>query len=100
VVVGASNVKRVCAFEPKDDSELVVHAHRVEAAKTTRERVQPIPGRHIQVIEPRHRVDLIQFPTHDRPQLAWDTPSRFAVDAVPDITRRIIRQRPDHTVAL
>jgi hypothetical protein len=41
--------------------------------------VQPVSRRYLQILEPRHRVDLIELATHDRPQLAGDTPSRFAV---------------------
>ena len=100
VIIGAPHVERVCAFEPEHDPVLIVHAHGVETSKVAAERVQPIPGRHLQILEPRHGVDLIQFPTHDRPELPRDAPSRLAVDAVPDVPRGVIRQRPDHRVAL
>jgi Protein of unknown function (DUF1579) len=95
VIVGAPHLERVPAFEPGHDPVLIVHAHRVETSTVTCERVQPIPGRHVQVIEPRHGVDLIQFATHDGPEFARDAPSRLAVDAVPDVARRIIGQRPE-----
>jgi hypothetical protein len=96
VIVGAPHLERVRAFEPEHDPVLIVHAHRVTAPEVTGKRVQPIPARHFQVIEPRHGVDLIQFATHDGPEFARDAPSCLAVDAVPDVARRIIGQRPNH----
>jgi hypothetical protein len=98
VIVGAPYVERVGAFEPEHDSVLIVHPHRVPTSEVTREPVQSIPGRHLQVVEPCHCVDLIQFPTHDRPQRARDAPSRLAINAIPDVARRLIGQRPDHRV--
>jgi hypothetical protein len=62
------HVECVSAFEPEYDAILVVHAHRIEASTITREPVQPIPRRHVQVTEPYHRVDLIQFPANDGPR--------------------------------
>ena len=100
MIIGAPHLERVGAFEPEHDSVLIVHPHRVPAPEVTRERVQPIPGRHLQVVEPSHRVDLVQFPSHDGPEHARDAPSGLAVDAVPDIARRVIGQRPDHQLAL
>jgi len=98
MIVGASHVERVCAFEPERDPVLVVDAHGVETSKAAAERVQPIPWWHLQIIEPRHRIDLIQFPTDDGPQLARNPPSRLAVEAVPDVARRVIPERPDHKI--
>ena len=61
--------------------------YRVESSKGTPKSVQPISRGHLQIIEPDHRVDLIELATHDRPQFARDTPSCLTVDAVPDVAR-------------
>jgi hypothetical protein len=97
--VGAANINGVRPFKPEGDSVLVVDPDGMPTAKVTRQRVQPIPWRHLQVIEPGHRIDLIQLTTHDRPQFARDTTGCLAVDAIPDVAGRIVRQRPDHSVA-
>jgi len=100
VIVGPTYIERVSAFETKYDAVLVVHAHGVKTSKVTGERVQSIPGRHPQFVEPGHRVDLIQFPVHARPQFVRNAPGRLAVDAVPDVPGSVIGQRPDHRIAL
>jgi hypothetical protein len=100
VIVGTPHVERICALEAEHDAILVVDTYPVNAAEVARERVQTIPGRYFRVIEPSHRIDLIQFPAHDWPQLARNAPSRLAVDAVPDVARGVIRQRPNHCIAL
>jgi len=96
MIVSAPHVERVPTFEPEQDTVLIVHAHRVVATKVTSKRVQPIPGGHFQVIEPRHGVDLIQLATDDWPDVAGDATSRLTVDAVPNIAGCLIGQRPDH----
>ena len=70
------------------------------ASHVTTERVQPVAGRSFQILEARYGVDLIEFAAHVLPELARDPPSRLAVDAVPDVPRGVIRQRPDHSLAL
>lgn len=100
VVIGAAHVERVGAFEPEHDSILVVDAHGVLACQVAGERVQSVSGRHPQVIDPRHRVDLIQRAADERPQILGDTTGGFRVDAVPDVPCRVVGQRPNHRVAL
>ena len=100
MVVRAQHVERISAFEAKHDPKLVVDSHRVEPSQISTERVQSVPGRHFQFVKPRHRVDLIEFPTHVWPELARNPPRRLTVDAVPDVAGRFIGERPDHTMAL
>lgn len=100
MIVGATHIERICSFETKHDAVLIVDAHGVKTSTVTGERVQPIPGRHLQVLEPGNRVELIELPAHDRPQLAGDAPGRFAVDTVPDIPRGVVGERPNHRIAL
>ena len=100
MVVGASHVERISAFEAKHDPILIVDSHRVEPSQISAGGVQPVTGRHLHIVKPGHRVDLIEFATHVCPQLARNPSSRRAVDAVPDVTRGVIRQRPDHSLAL
>lgn len=100
MITGASHFERIGAFESEHDAVLIVHPHRVPTPEVTRERVQPISGRYLQVVEPSYRVDLVQFPSHGGPEHARDAPSRLAIDAVPDIARCVIGQRPNHQLAL
>jgi hypothetical protein len=100
VIVGAPHVERVSAFETEHDSILVVHTYGVQPSHVTTERVQPVAGRNLQILEARYGVDLIEFATHVRPELTRNPPSRLAVDAVPDVPRGVIRQRPNHSLAL
>ena len=60
----------------------------------TRQPVQPISRRHLQIVEPGYRVDLVQFPSHDGPEHARDAPSCLAIHAVPDVPGGVVRQRP------
>src|SRR5215510_12858841 len=100
VVVGALHVERVSAFKAKHDPILVVDSHRVEPSQISAEGLQSVTGRHLQIVKPRHRVDLIEFATHGCPELARNPPSRLTVDAVPDVPGRFIGERPDHWIAL
>ena len=100
MVVGALHVERVSVFEAKHDPILVVDAQRVEPSQISAEGVQSVTGRHLQIVKPSHRVDLIEFATHVCPELARNPSSRLAVDAVPDVPGRFIRERPDHRIAL
>ena len=100
MIVGAPHVQRVRTVEPEHDPILVVHAQGMEPSKVTAQRVQPIPGRHFQVIKPRYDIYLIQFTARDRPELPRDASRRLAVNAVPDVPRGVIRQRPNHSIAL
>ena len=100
MVVGALHVEHVSVFEAKHDPILVVDAHRVEPSQISAEGVQSVTGRHLQIVKPSHRVDLIEFATHVCPELARNPSSRLAVDAVPDVPGRFIRERPDHRIAL
>ena len=100
MVVGALHVESVGAFKAKYDPILIVDSHRVEPSQVSAERVQLVPGWHSQVLKPHHRIELIEFATHVRPELARNSSSRLAVDAVPDVPRCLIRQRPDHNLAL
>ena len=100
MIVGALHVERVTAFKTEHDSILSVHAHGVQPSHVTAERVQPVSGRYLQVIEPRYGVDLIKFAADDRPELLRDAPCRLAVDAVPDVPRCVICQRSNHALAL
>jgi len=84
VIVGAVNVERVLAFEAKHDAVLIVHANCVVSRKVECERVQPIPGRYPQVVDRRHRVNLVELAPNGGPQLLGDPPGGFAVDTVPD----------------
>ena len=99
MVVGAQHVERISAFEAKHDPILVVDSHRVEPSQISAERVQSVPGRHFQIVKPRHRVDLIEFATHVWPAFARNPPRRLTVDAVPDVPGRFIGERPDHKIA-
>ena len=100
MIVGATHVERVCAFAAKDDSKLIVHPNGVKPPEISGERVQPISGRHFEVVEPCYGVDLIELSTHGRPKVARNAASRLTIDAVPDVPRGVIRQRPDHSIAL
>lgn len=100
MIVGAPHVERVSAFEAEHDSILVVHTYGAQPSHVTTERVQPVAGRNFQILEARYGVDLIEFATHVRPELTRNPPSRLAVDAVPDVPRGVIRQRPNHSLAL
>jgi hypothetical protein len=100
VIIGASHVECVRAFEAEHDPILIVHAHGVRPSQVSGERVQLVSGWHFQIFEPRDGIDLIEPATHIRPELARNPPSRLAVDAVPDVPRDVIRQRPDDRVAL
>ena len=73
---------------------------RFHEGKLSAEGVQSVTGRHVQIVKPGHRVDLIEFATHICPELARNSSSRFAVDAVPDVPGRYIGERPDHRIAL
>jgi hypothetical protein len=58
VIVGTTHIERIRAFEPKHDSVLVVHAHRVPAPEVTRERVRVPPTRRLLLCcNDAHRVD-------------------------------------------
>ena len=96
MAVGAQHVERIAACEAKYDPILIVHSHRVRPSQISAERVQTVSGRYFQVVNARYGVKLIEFATYDRPQLTRHAPSRFAVDAVPDVPRRLVRERPDH----
>ena len=100
MIVGASHIERVSAFKAEHDSILVVHTDGVEPSPVTAERVQPVAGRNFQILEARYGVDLIEFATHVLPEITRDPPSRLAVDAVPDVSCRVICQRPNHRLAL
>jgi len=63
VVIGAPYIERVAAFETEHDSVLIVHAPGVPPSHVTGERVQPVSGRHSEIIHARYRVDLIEFTT-------------------------------------
>src|SRR5690606_6998083 len=69
VIVGADDVKGVGAGETEHNPILVIDAERVPASQIARQRVQAVTGRDSQVVEPRHRVDLVEFSPDDRPQL-------------------------------
>jgi len=100
VIVGAPDLERVRAFETEHDSTLVVHANSVQPSKIPAERVQPVPGRHSQMVELRDCVELIQFAAHDRPEIPRNASCRLTVTAIPDVRRGVVSQRPDHTIAL
>ncbi len=100
MVVGAPHVERISAFEAKHAPILVVDSQRVEPSQISAERVQSVPGRHSQIVKPRHRVDLIEFAAHVWPEFARNPPRRLTVDAVPDGPGRLIGERPDHRIAL
>jgi hypothetical protein len=99
VVVGALHVECISAFEAKHDPTLVVDSHGVEPSPIGAEGVQSVTGRHLQIVKPSHRVDLIEFATHVGPELARNPPNRLAVDAIPDVAGRFIGERPDHRIA-
>ena len=100
MVVGALHVERISAFEAKHDPILIVDSHRVESSQITAEAMQSVTGRHLQIIKPGHRVDLIELASHVCPELARNPSSRLTVDAVPDVPRCFIGERADHSIAL
>ena len=55
---------------------------------------------HLQVVEPDDGVDLVQLPPDDWPEIARDAPGGLRVEAVPNVLRGVIGQRPDHALAL
>jgi hypothetical protein len=85
VIVGAAHVKCVGSVEPEHDSILIVDAHGVLPFQIAGERVQSISGRHPQVVELRHGIDLIEFAADDRPQVLRDPAGRLRIDPVPDV---------------
>ena len=80
MVIGTPHVVRVRSLKPKDDPVLVVDANRVEACEVAHERVQSVARRHLQVIELRDRINLVQLPLDDRPQVPRDAPGSLVVD--------------------
>ena len=94
------HVERISAFEAKHDPTLIVDSHRVEPSQISAKGVQSVTGRHLQIVKPSHRVDLIEFATHVWPEFARNAPRRLTVDAVPDGPGRFIGERPDHRIAL
>jgi hypothetical protein len=100
VIVGTAHVERVWAFEAEHNPILIVHANSVKPSQITAEGVQPVPGRHSQILEARDGVELIKSATHDWPEFARNPPSRPTVGAVPDVPRRVICESPDHLIAL
>lgn len=90
MVIGAADIVGILPFESKDDAALIVDPNGVIADAVTLERVKSIAGRHPQVVEFRHRVDLIQFSSDDRPQGFRNPAGCLAVDPVPDVLRRVV----------
>jgi hypothetical protein len=48
-------------LQAKHDPILVVDPHRVEPSQISAEGVHSVTGRHLQIVKPSHRVDLIEF---------------------------------------
>ena len=69
VVVRALHVERVSACETEHNPILIVHPHRVPSSEVISEGVQPVSGRHLQIVKLGHGINLIEFAAHDRPQL-------------------------------
>ena len=87
VIVGAPNIERVSALEPEYDPVLIVDAHRMAASEIAGQRMQTVPRGHPQVVETRHRINLVQLAPHNRPKLPRNASSRLAIHAIPDVTR-------------
>lgn len=58
--------------------------------------MESIPRWNLQVLEPRDGIELIQLPADDGPDRAQNAARGLAVDTVPDVSGRIISERPDH----
>lgn len=69
---------------------LIVHADGVIPGSIPFERMQAIAWRHAEIVELRHRVDLIQLAPDDRPQGLRNSPGRLAVHTVPHVPRRVV----------
>jgi hypothetical protein len=67
---------RMAALPSKRDAVLVVHADAVPPGLVSLQGLQPIPGRHQQIIEPSGGVQQLQLPVGDAPQVARDAPGR------------------------
>jgi hypothetical protein len=55
---------------PKRDPVLFVHPNAVPSRLIALQQFETIPYRHDKIIQPTSRVNHLQFPLHDPPQLA------------------------------
>jgi hypothetical protein len=81
VVVDAANVDRIGTNELEHDPILVVHAHRMPPFQVACQRVKAVPRRDPEIVEFRYRVQLVELPSDDRPEVprTW----RAALELMP-----------------
>lgn len=86
----------ILALESKDNTVLVVHANGVMPGAAALDHVEAIAGWYSEMFECRHRVELIQLASDDRPQRLRNPTSSLAIHAVPNIPSRVVPERPNH----
>lgn len=69
VVIAQFDVERIPVDEPKADTPLVVDGDGVKSVAFARERVQAISQRHLQVVQGRRQVHVLQFAYRPRNQV-------------------------------
>ena len=96
MIVSASDVESVLALEAENDAVLIVDSNGVVPHEVVGQRMKTIYWWHAEIIERRHRVDLIQLALGCGPERLRNSTGGLAVDSVPDIPGRVVSQRPDH----
>jgi hypothetical protein len=96
VIVCAANLFTIAVRELEDDSILPVHADTVKTNEISPQLLQPVGGRHPQVLDGCAGIQQIEFLLHPAPELASNPAGRFGVAPVIDVGGRYIPETGDH----
>jgi len=99
MVVRAADIISVLAVEAKLDPVLIVDANGLGSSAISFERMQSIARWYAEIVELRHRVDLVELASNDRPQGFGNSAGRPAVHTMPNVPCRIIAEGPGHSAA-
>jgi hypothetical protein len=93
VVVTNFNVIRIAIDEAKADSPLIVDRNRVLTFSVIFERVQPVPRRHLKIVDRRRKVYVLQLARGAGRNVGRKA---FGRSGEKEIARTPVRERLDH----
>lgn len=100
MVILATDFMCIPILKTKSDPQPVIDPNAVASFLVTLQRLQPISGRHTQIVEFCGGIYHIEFASHYRPDVLLNFPRRLRVFAVEQVLGRWIRKRLDHGTLL
>ena len=95
MIIAELDVVGIAVHESKADSPLIIHANRMLSFPIAVERVKPIAGWDIQIVQPCGQIDIFKLASRSPGQLRRKS---LCLASDVQLLRALVRERLDHLI--